>query len=359
MHEIQITILVSDGFVPTELALAQDTLRIANRLGRDLRFRIRICAMAETETPVEGLGGLAVCAIPFRMDDTNLPDHLVVLGGHGAGDLVTGLRARLRWIERMGGTVVLLSDAARAWKRLHPENADVTTHWEADQLDRDAGHAADRALPLFARTSRITTGAGMLSTADVVLNHIVAPHCLQLAQSVAQVLLMDRIRDGDAPQPRSENDVGALRLAGLEPVITAMERNIETPLKMSELAATAGFSVRQMERKFKDAMAQSPAGFYRSLRLRRARNLIEQTTLPVSEVSVACGLGSASHFSKIFTREFGISPSRRRAELSAKAKNHTQDQGSDHAPLSLPTRSPRPSVHPARADETAVRGAWR
>lgn len=358
-QEVRVTILVAEGFVPTELALVQDILRIATRLGQNLSFVLQVCSLSG-EDLVEGLGGLLVRTTPFKIDETTLPDHLVVLGGKGARHGFVQLRARLRWFERMGRNIILLSDAASEWQRLHPDTERLTTHWELQQLDRDAEFAPEHELPLFSLTSRITTAAGMLSTADVVLTRIVAPLSRRLSQAVGQVLLMEHIREGDVSQPRSENDVASLRLVQLEDAVAAMEQNVEVPLSMKEIAAVAGFSVRQLERKFKFAVGQSPAAFYRSLRLRRARNLIEQTSLSLFEISVACGLGNQTNFARNYTREFGISPARRRTELSAVVKHNqlsSQSQGTQHAPLPISPRPPRPSLHSAGADEAAVRGA--
>ncbi|MEP4039105.1 helix-turn-helix domain-containing protein [Pseudophaeobacter sp.] len=360
-QEVRVTILVADGFVPTELALAQDILRIATRVGRGLTFTCQVCSM-NGEDFVEGLGGLLARTEGFSVDETFLPDHLIVLGGKGACSGFSQLRARLRWFERMGRDVLLLSDAASEWKQLYPDDALVTTHWEIQQRARDAGHGLDGALPLFSQASRITTAAGMASTADVVLNRIVAPKSLQLAQAVGQVLLLHGIREGDTSQPCSVNDVGALRLPGLEPVVAAMEQNMDTPLKTTELAEMVGLSVRQLERKFQSIVGQSPAAFYRSLRLHRARNLIEHTALPLCEVALACGLGTTSNFSRRYALEFGVSPTRRRAQLSATAsqeKPTTHTQGIQNAPISLPTRPSRPSVYATRTDEAVVGGARR
>ena len=317
-QEILVTILVAEGFVPTELALVQDVLRIASRLDRKLSFAIRVCS-PDRKGLVEGLGGMLVRTEPFRVDDTPLPDHLIVLGGTGIRHSFNQLRTRLRWIERMDKNILLLSDAASAWQRLHPYTDNLTTHWEIQQLARDADCIPDHVLPLFSRASRIVTAAGMMSAADVVLSRIVAPLSQRLAQSVCHVMLMDRIREGDACQPRSENDVNALRLVKLDPVIAAMEQHLETPLAVDELAAIASVSIRHLERKFKAATGQTPMAFYRSLRLRRARSLIEQTALTVSEITIACGFGSPSNFSKIFAREFGATPTQRRSQLSAVA----------------------------------------
>ena len=357
MAHIQVTILVEQGFVPTELALVQDVLRIAGRLGQGICFDARLCTTAGTDL-VEGMGGMFVRAVPLALDEAIRPDHLVVLGGAGIVAQFEQLRARLRWSQRMGQSIILMSDAAAAWQRLNPEAGQITSHWEDHQVWSTALCEQSRGLPIFTRSGRITTAAGMVSAADVILGRIVAPRSTWLAQAVGNVLLMDRIRDGAAQQPRSENDVNALRLVKLETTIAAMEDHLEDPLMTVDLAAVAGLSIRQFERKFKAALGQSPMAFYRSLRLRRARALIEQTALPVSEISVACGFGSPSRFSKLYASSFGVSPSRRRAQLSAKAALSgptSQSQGYQDAPVPIPSRSPRPSVHSAGANETPIR----
>ena len=361
MTPVQVSILVEPGFVPTELALVQDVLRIAGRLGQGIGFDIRLCTTAQTGE-VEGIGGMFVRAQALPRRDAALPDHLVVLGGAGIPERFEKIRTRLRGFERMGQDIILLSDAATQWQRLHPEVDKITTHWEDQQVRTIATCGQGGTRPLFTRTGRITTAAGMLSTADVILSLIVAPRSARLAQAVGNVMLMERIRDGQSQQPRSENDVDALRLARIETVILAMEDHIEEPLRLAELAKCAGLSIRQLERKFKSCLGQTPAAFYRGLRLRRAKTLIEKTILPIAEISVACGFGSPSGFAKLYTAEFGITPSRQRAQLSGKempCHSHSQPQGSTHAPVPLSARSPRTSAHPAGAYETPVQGAWR
>ncbi|NGQ93187.1 helix-turn-helix domain-containing protein [Rhodobacter sp. HX-7-19] len=357
MAHVHVTILVEQGFVPTELALVQDVLRIATRLGQGIGFDTRLCTTAGTDL-VEGMGGIFVRAVPLSLDEAMRPDHLVVLGGAGIAARFEQLRARLRWSERMGQSIILMSDAASEWRLLNPEAGQITSHWEDHQVWSTALCQQGGGLALFSTSGRITTAAGMMSAADVILSQIVAPRSSWLAQAVANVLLLDRIRDGAAQQPRSENDVNALRLVKLETTIAAMEGNLEDPLSTADLAAVAGLSVRQFERKFKTFLGQSPMAFYRSLRLRRARTLIEQTALPVSEISVACGFGSPSSFSRHYANAFGVSPTRRRTQLSAKAVPFgptSKTQGYQDAPVPFSAHTPRPSVHAAGADETPVR----
>jgi len=358
-----VIILVEQGFVPTELALVQDVLRIANRLAQELRFDVRVRTLGAAPL-IEGAGGMLVRAERFMLGDTSspdpLPDHLVVLGGSGVRTRPDALKSCVRRLSLSGQSMILLSDAASAWKQIHAASDQITTHWEDHRLDCDTACTQPALLPLYIRRGRVTTAAGMASTADVVLDTIVAPLGARFAQSVANVLLISGIRSSDALQPRSENDISALRQFKLEPVIAAMEQHLDEPLGTTRLAVISGLSVRQLERKFKSCLGQTPAAFYRSLRMRRARTMIEQSDLHVTEIAVACGFANFTSFSKNYAREYGISPSKRRAQLAGQATPRpapSRSQGSHNAPVPLSARSPRPSAHTPGADEAPLQGA--
>ncbi|MEQ8895665.1 MAG: helix-turn-helix domain-containing protein [Roseovarius sp.] len=361
MQRVSVTILVEPGFIATELALVQDVLRIANRLSPTLLFDVGICTAGETGL-IEGTGGILVRAESLQRDRMPLSDHLVVLGGKGNRARFEKLRPWLRWCERMGQKIILLSDAAFEWQRPKHDPDGVTMHWEDHQVNVAAICETRGNLPLFCVQGRVTTAAGMVSCADVVLSLVITPLSTSLAQAVANILLMERVRSGTSEQPRSENDVNALRVVNLETAIAKMEANIEEPLPMSELSVIAGVSVRQFERKFKRFLGQTPAAFYRSLRLRHARALIEQTAMSVSEIALSSGFASTSTLAKHFMREFGTTPARYRARLLATdklARLETQTQGPNDAPFSFPARSPRPSAHSSGTDEALIQRAGR
>lgn len=316
MHEESVAIIVERGFVPTELALVQDILRIASRLSDVLRFSTKIYTSSAPGL-VEGMGGMMVRADQLNADMSDLPRYIVVLGGSDLKDTFTDIRVRLRWFERRGCTIILLSDAALEWRKLFQGSDGFVTHWENQQLLVDAGDVERENLPLYSQKGRIITAAGMIATADVILKKIVAEKSPNLAQATSLVLLVDRIRDGDAYQRHSGNNNVVLQLAGLDAVIAGMEQNLDCPLSASELAALSGRSIRQLERRFRLVVGQSPMAFYRSLRLRRSKTMLEQTSLPITEVSCSCGFGTPSTFSKLFLREFNITPTKLRNQMVA------------------------------------------
>lgn len=63
-----------------------------------------------------------------------------------------------------------------------------------------------------------------------------------------------------------------------------------------------------LHRRFVDALGHGPGEEIRRVRLERGRRLLLETSLPVVEVSVACGFNSVAHFTRAFKASFGLAP---------------------------------------------------
>jgi AraC-like DNA-binding protein len=61
-------------------------------------------------------------------------------------------------------------------------------------------------------------------------------------------------------------------------------------------------------RKIQSATGQKPTEFIRTIRLRRAAELLREGRMTVTEVSDATGFSSVSYFSRCFRALFGVSP---------------------------------------------------
>ena len=91
-------------------------------------------------------------------------------------------------------------------------------------------------------------------------------------------------------------------------VLKAMEEILEEPLPRVQLAQLAGLSLRQIERAFRAHLHRGVHQHYLARRLDRARQLLRETSLPMVEIALASGFGSASQFSRAFRRAFGFPP---------------------------------------------------
>lgn len=67
--------------------------------------------------------------------------------------------------------------------------------------------------------------------------------------------------------------------------------------------------IQQVFRKLKALTGKSTTHLIRSIRLAKAKELLETTNLPVSEVGYETGFGNPTYFSRMFQEEFGMPPS--------------------------------------------------
>jgi transcriptional regulator GlxA family with amidase domain len=88
-----------------------------------------------------------------------------------------------------------------------------------------------------------------------------------------------------------------------------MEANVADPLSLDQLAGIAGVSPRQLNRLFQTHLGRSTMRYYRDLRLDKAQNLMRNSPLSLTEIALASGFASSSHFSRVYAASFGQPPS--------------------------------------------------
>jgi AraC-like DNA-binding protein len=86
------------------------------------------------------------------------------------------------------------------------------------------------------------------------------------------------------------------------------------PLTLEELAGLSNRSLATFKRDFQRHYHTAPRQWINEQRLRHARMLLQTTDQPVTDIALACGFESASHFIRIFRRAFGTTPQTIRAE---------------------------------------------
>jgi AraC-like DNA-binding protein len=113
---------------------------------------------------------------------------------------------------------------------------------------------------------------------------------------------------------RAALDGGAKELpASLQTAIAAMERH-EGAMKLSELSRLMNVSPSSVIRLFKRETGFPPRHFLMQARIRKARELILGTSLPIQEIGERVGLPQAHYFSRLFRKITGVSPRQCRAE---------------------------------------------
>lgn len=102
------------------------------------------------------------------------------------------------------------------------------------------------------------------------------------------------------------------------PVEKAVEHlRATTPHRTSveELAAMVGLSPSQFGSLFRQQLGVPPLRFQNDLRMARARDLLDTTTMPIAAISIACGYDDPLYFSRQFTKSHGESPTSYRSRV--------------------------------------------
>lgn len=86
-------------------------------------------------------------------------------------------------------------------------------------------------------------------------------------------------------------------------------------LTIQDLAVLTGYSLSSFKRKFNTVFGTSPTRYIKAKRLEKAKQLLDRTSLTISEIAYDCGFNDIGYFSKCFTAQYQSSPSAYRKTL--------------------------------------------
>lgn len=96
--------------------------------------------------------------------------------------------------------------------------------------------------------------------------------------------------------------------AGIDRSIEFIESKIAQEVSLAEMAAQAELSPFHFARAFKAKTGLPPHRYLIHRRVERAKELLGRTSLPVTEIALACGFASSQHFATMFKRIVGMTP---------------------------------------------------
>jgi transcriptional regulator GlxA family with amidase domain len=307
-ESFNVGILLVDGFALMSYAAVVEPLRAANALDGHELYRIR-------NIPVSGDLSTSSCGAVVPAGgrvgvDTDFDLLLVAAGGD---PMCFEDKRVFSWLRQLstrgvrlggisGGPVILAAAGLMSGRRM-------TVHWEhaAALVEKSPSLLVERNLYVIDR-DRVTCAGG---TAPLDLMHalIAERHGSQLARRASDWLLHTEIRPAGGPQRAGRVERYRTNDPSVLSTLEAMENHIADPLCLSQLARISGVSTRQLNRAFRQSLGQSTMSFYTYLRLEKARNLIMNSALSITEIALATGFSSSSHFSASHSKRYGKPPS--------------------------------------------------
>ena len=308
-NNMKVDIILSDGFVMTELSGVVDVLRLANRVVDKKMFTFRYVSPEAGVVKSSADTWLNASALSNSPD----ADIAVFLGNSDLNFTSREIEKAVHKYRYTNAKVVLLAEAAAIYISANSDDGfGHTTHWENRLLLEERSGLYDIAPSLAVSTDKIVTCAGLVSTYDIMLQIVAVYLSKAKLLTISSILLLDKVRSFETRQPGAMDALSAGKDSHIDQAIKMMQSNIEEPLKTTELAKVLGQTTRSLERQFLRHLGRSPGRFYRELRLIRAQNFLVNTDMSILEIAAACGFGS--NFGKIYKAYYGKTPRETRKE---------------------------------------------
>ncbi|HWK18663.1 MAG TPA: GlxA family transcriptional regulator [Solirubrobacteraceae bacterium] len=263
--------------------------------------------------PVPASSGLTLLAHSSTAACRGAIDTLVVAGGLGARDaarderLVSWIRLAARRSRRVSSVCTGAFLLARAGLL---DGRRATTHWAAfDALRRNYPSIEVQSDPIFVRDGNVYTSAGVTAGIDLSLALVEEDLGRRAALDVARALVLFVRRPGGQAQFSAGLAGQAADRPSLRDLQDWIADNLDRDLSVTALAARAFMSPRNFARVFAREVGVTPGAYVESVRIERARVLLETTALPLEEVAARCGFGTPETLRRSFARRLRVSPS--------------------------------------------------
>lgn len=300
----EISILLFEKFSNHCLANILEPFRAANTLSNDALYSWRFFTL-------DGESVSSSSCLPIMPDGAFDPsrriDDLFIVSSYDHLSLSTvQCRNVLRAARSNAKRIVGLDTGAwlmAAAGLLNGQKA--TIHWDIFDSFSEQFLSVETTKERFVVSPSVITCAGALAAFDLALRLIGEEHGEALRLDVG-ALLMQTAQSAQGNNQQNGQQGGPQ--SAIFRAMQLMQENLEAPLSNREIAQRTGLGVKTLERRFLSEIGDPPGRIYKKTRLQAARNLVENTRLPISEISVRVGYENAAALSRAFKQMFNVTP---------------------------------------------------
>lgn len=168
---------------------------------------------------------------------------------------------------------------------------------------------------LLVSDRNLTTSGGAFSAIDLALQAISDTSKEVLSKSVANFLAVDPKRKLQSPYKQWIHISQEAWLIQMESTVL---KDLTYPWQIQDLAKLAKMHPRTLFRKMKQELKMTPKKFLEKLRIQKAKLMLTQRNLKISDLGFHCGYEDISHFQKVFKKNVGMSPGEYRSRFHSK-----------------------------------------
>ncbi len=302
--------LIFPGFPMACLTSMIEPLRAANEIeGRDV---FHWTLVSEDGAPVEASAKVSFDP-DLSLDECDDLDQMILLSGPSSQfEVPSSSDGKLRKLVRHGVGIGAISGGVFPLARTGLlDGYEASVHWcyEAAFKAKFSNIIATQDLIKVDRNR--TTASGAAAAFDLALGLVAERLGAEVATEVACWFQHPLMRGEGVSQRKptfAAESTHDMLPPLVEEAIQVFSDNIEDPLNIADVAEVIGVSVRQLERMFKKVTGTSPLGYYKSLRMHKARQLLLYSKQTLIQIALSVGYSSSSVLVKSYQDVFGIHP---------------------------------------------------
>ncbi|CAM3287745.1 GlxA family transcriptional regulator [Pseudomonas fluorescens] len=307
---MHITLLLADQCSAASATLALEMLSAANLFADHPPFEIVVASLDGQAVDAWGGQRLQVACAVAQVRQTDLiliPGFLFTL--KEALPTFSAYGPWLREQHAQGAVVASMCTAAFLLAETGLlQGLRATTHWAFAELFRRryAGVVLDDG-QILCEENRVITCGGASAAMDLMLHLIRRFGSPELAHTCGKYLLIDNVRTEQSVYamwslPKSHGDGEILRVQHW------LEQHFAQALVIDNVARRFGFGVRNFKRRFKEATGYTPIAYVQTLRLERAKQMLESTRMTLDSITYAVGYEDSNSFRRLFRQRVGMLP---------------------------------------------------
>ncbi|WP_081622168.1 GlxA family transcriptional regulator [Endozoicomonas elysicola] len=198
------------------------------------------------------------------------------------------------------------------------DNKPATTHWfYMEKLQRFFPEVDFKPNHLITRADRIYCAGSVNSVADLMV-HLLG---VSLGESVAQRVEQQFSHEIRKPF-KDTHYADDHTTAHQDEIIVSLQDFIHhqfvSDISIEDMCRLSGLNTRTLNRRFQQATSSAPMEYVRKIRLDQARDLLKNTNLSIAEIALQVGYSDADYFSRLFKRQYQLTPSEFRRSVRGK-----------------------------------------
>ena len=319
------------AFVLTDKMLATSTTWPADMLAAANQAAKRLCPNVENFQPITVASNLRPihCHTGIRL----YPEHEVAAAPTADIVYLPGLWRNPRPIVRQQPELLL-------WLRQQFENGAIisgvgtgccfmaeaglldqkpaTTHWYYfDEFQKHYPQVQLKRQHFITQAGNLYCAASINSLADLTIHFIQRFYNAAVAQHIQRHFSHEVRRAYETVSYFEDHNTNHADEEILQAQLW-LQHNLGKELTIKTVAERFGMSARNFNRRFQQAIAQTPLQYLQELRLNTAQDLLQSSNLSISEIAYKVGYSDVSYFSKLFRRALSITPKEYRTTVRAK-----------------------------------------